>query len=127
DQGPRLVALALDAATRYLRELASDTSVTQALVHQYTNSADLRSFFQSRVAASAPRGSDPAAAFATTILTLPQDAAGQQVGRLLRGLAPGLMVVGAKVLDEMLILTEHRVAPAADPAPTGVAHPSAHA
>src|SRR5262249_59080465 len=90
DHGPRLVALALDAAVKYIREVASTTSVTQALVNQFTNSADLRSFFQSRVAASAPRGSDPAAAFETTVLTLPQDPAGQPLGRLLPGLAPRL-------------------------------------
>ena len=66
--------------------------------------AYLRGLVESAHPADAPAGGPPP----LTVLGLPDDPAGQQVGRALPGLSADGQVLEARMTDEILILQEYR-------------------
>jgi eukaryotic-like serine/threonine-protein kinase len=115
DWGPKLATYVQETADQFVEESIGRMSAGQALVKSFPDREDLTAYLHGIVDSAAPTGpgSDRASPTTVTVLGLPEDSAGQQVGAVLRGLAADASVISAELTDEILVLRECRGVPLA--------------
>ena len=108
ESGPRLARVLRAEAEKFVGERANRLSAAQALLKHFPDRDDLQAYLRGLVEsahpADAPAGGPPP----LTVLGLPDDPAGQQVGGALRRLSADGQVLEARMTDEILILQEYR-------------------
>jgi hypothetical protein len=108
ESGPRLARVLRSEAERFVGERANRLSAAQALMKHFPSREDLQDYLRGLVESATPAGVPAGGQPLLSVLGLPDDPSGQQVGDLLRSLSSNGQVLEARVVDEISVLHEYR-------------------
>jgi hypothetical protein len=105
DSGPRLVRVLRGEAERFVNERANRLSAAQALVKHFPDRSELQEYL-GRVFELAAPAARPSGGACRTVLGIPSDPAGLQLGDVLRKVSTDSQVLEARLDDELFIHRE---------------------